>query len=106
MSGRVISEKEAYERVESATVVVFLWGMALLLGIIALLHVVPTTYSTGSIVFEVASALSNVGLSVGITDPNMHWVGKVTLMVCMWIGRLEIIPIALLISMLLGFEQR
>jgi Trk-type K+ transport system membrane component len=36
----------------------------------------------------------------------MHWVGKVTLMVCMWIGRLEIIPIALLISMMLGFERR
>jgi trk system potassium uptake protein TrkH len=106
MNGSVISEKEAYERVESATVVVFLWGMALLLALVALLHVVPPDYSTGSVMFEVASALSNVGLSVGITGPNMHWVGKVTLMICMWIGRLEIIPIALLISMMLGFERR
>lgn len=45
-------------------------------------------------VFEVASAQGNVGLSSGITGPqSLPLVGKISFLLHMWIGRLEIIPI-------------
>ncbi len=48
-------------------------------------------------VFEVASAEGNVGLTVGITSPFMPWVEKITLILEMWFGRLEIFPILILL---------
>ncbi len=45
--------------------------------------------------FETASALSCVGLSVGITSPSAPLAVKVALMVAMYLGRLEFAPIYL-----------
>jgi len=42
--------------------------------------------------FEVASAMGCVGLSVGITSPQLHPLGKVILMVDMLLGKLEFYP--------------
>ena len=46
------------------------------------------------------SALGNVGLTTGITDPGLHWSGKLGLIVIMWMGRLEIVPILVLVAAL------
>jgi len=55
--------------------------------------------------FEVASAQGNVGLSTGITNAGLSWIGKVMLILNMWIGRLEIIPVLMLFRVLVkGFE--
>jgi trk system potassium uptake protein TrkH len=48
--------------------------------------------------FEVASAQGTVGLSVGITRPNMHVLSKLLFIFDMWVGRLEIIPVLILLS--------
>jgi len=40
------------------------------------------------------SARSNVGLDSGITGPDMPAVAKGMLTINMWVGRLEIIPVA------------
>jgi len=47
--------------------------------------------------FEVASALGNVGLSTGTTSGNMPTDLKVILIIEMWVGRLEIFPVLMLI---------
>ncbi len=48
--------------------------------------------------FEVASAEGNVGLSVGLTHAAMPWWEKITLIIQMWAGRLEIFPVLVLIT--------
>ncbi|MBN1786084.1 MAG: TrkH family potassium uptake protein [Candidatus Methanofastidiosa archaeon] len=48
--------------------------------------------------FEMASAQGNVGLSVGITNIGLNPVGKMTLILGMWMGRLEIIPTLVFIA--------
>ncbi|MCD6370044.1 MAG: TrkH family potassium uptake protein [Thermoplasmata archaeon] len=48
--------------------------------------------------FEVASAEGNVGLSVGITSAAMPIVEKITLILEMWFGRLEIFPILIMLA--------
>ena len=55
--------------------------------------------------FEVCSAQGNVGLTTGITHINMNPVGKIMLIINMWIGRLEIIPIIVLVKSMFGIKR-
>jgi trk system potassium uptake protein TrkH len=105
VDGQTISEEQAFARVESAAVMFVLWLLVALLAVVLLLHSAPTSYSSGEVLFEVISALSNVGLSLGIAHPDLSLLGKFTLMLCMWMGRLEIVPVALFISLFLGSER-
>lgn len=49
------------------------------------------------VIFEVASALSNVGLGSGIIVPTSPTVVKIVFILDFWLGRLEIWPVLLLI---------
>ena len=55
-------------------------------------------HPTADALFEVASAEGNVGLSVGITGPNIPIHERITLIIVMWAGRLEIFPVLVLIT--------
>ncbi len=43
--------------------------------------------------FESASALGTVGLSIGVASPELVWWAKLVLILNMWAGRLEILPV-------------
>ena len=100
LGSKSLSPEEANEEVAEAALISFLWIVFLLLGIFVLLQAVPAEYTLGDVIFEVASAQGNVGLSTGITGPWMGSMGKVMLMFNMWIGRLEIIPVLMLIRLI------
>ncbi len=51
--------------------------------------------------FEVTAAQSNVGISTGITNVNLPLTAKIMLILNMWVGRLEIIPILGMLGMLI-----
>lgn len=55
------------------------------------------------LIFEVSSALGTVGLTTGIT-PYLTAIGKLTLMICMFIGRIG--PVTLLISLTQGLNTK
>ena len=48
--------------------------------------------------FETASAQGTVGLSVGITNSGMNIFSKILYIFNMWVGRLEILPVLILLS--------
>ena len=98
LDNEVITEPEAARKVESAAILAFLWMITLIIGVFILLEFVTADYSLSDVIFEAASALGSVGLSTGITHPNLHWVGKLILILFMWMGRLEIIPVMVLFS--------
>ncbi len=50
------------------------------------------------VIFEVASALSNVGLGSGIITPDSPALVKIVFIIDFWMGRLEIWPVLLLIA--------
>ncbi|NJO93772.1 MAG: TrkH family potassium uptake protein, partial [Hydrococcus sp. RM1_1_31] len=100
LEGKVLREEEANRKIEAAAILAILWLGAIALGIAILLHVAPG-YNLSDVIFEVSSALGSVGLSVGISTPQLHWLGKSFLIVLMWMGRLEIIPVLILFSSLL-----
>ncbi len=101
----VVDPAEVGHRLEDASLITFLWLVFLGLGVIVLLHTAPSRFSLSDVIFEVASAQGNVGLSVGITSPTMSTLSKLTLCFNMWIGRLEIIPVLMFIrAMFLGIQ--
>ncbi|MBU7017587.1 MAG: TrkH family potassium uptake protein [Theionarchaea archaeon] len=100
LGSKSLSSEEANEEVAEAAVISFLWLVFLFLGIFVLLKTTQG-FTLGDVIFEVASAQGNVGLSTGITGPWMGTLAKVTLMFNMWIGRLEIIPVLMLVRLII-----
>ncbi len=101
VGGRVFPEAEAWRRLEEATTIAFLWLAFLLFGILALAMLMGPEYRLADVLFEVASAQGNVGLSTGITQPDMPTLAKLVLCFSMWVGRLEIIPVLIFVRSLL-----
>ena len=99
LNGELLTEAEASRRVDAAAVLAILWLSVSIIGVFILQYLKLPTYDLIDVIFEVASATSGVGLSTGITHPDLPWLGKLTLMVLMWIGRLEIISALLLLSL-------
>lgn len=104
LDGRALSNEEAAQEFEEAAIITFLWFLFLGLGAFVLMMVLPMGpdgFTVENVLFEVASAQGNVGLSSGITGPGMPTVSKVMFLFNMWIGRLEIIPVLVLLRSLL-----
>jgi len=95
-----VVESEVGQRLEDASLITFLWLVFLGIGIVVLLRTIPSQFTLSDVIFEVASAQGNVGLSVGITGPTMSLASKFALCFNMWIGRLEIIPVLILVRSL------
>jgi len=98
---RRLSEDQAEREYTEATVVFILWITVLVVGVAVLLRVLSPAHPLEYVIFDVMSAQSNVGLSSGITGPTMPATAKAMLILNMWVGRLEIIPIAVLIGSVL-----
>lgn len=94
-----ISEEEKRNVVNEAAIISFLW--LIFLAITVFIFTLITSYSLQDIIFEVCSAQGNVGLSVGITNVSMEPVAKIMFIINMYIGRLEIIPVIMMISSIL-----
>jgi len=100
LNGRNLSEEELSREFEEASIIAFLWVLFLLIGLTVLLLTIDPSYTLENAIFEVASAQGNVGLSSGITGPEMPTTAKVMFLFNMWIGRLEIIPVLVLLRSL------
>lgn len=82
------------------------WLSVLMISVILVSWVVGDSYSVNHIIFEVVSAQSNVGLSIGITSAEMHWILKADFMLLMWMGRLELIAVLVMFTNWLPIQSR
>lgn len=107
LDGKSFGQAEAYRRIDGAAVLAVLWMSWLGVGVMVLNYIVPEKYQLSDPIFEAASALSGVGLSTGISHPDLQWSGKLVLILLMLMGRLEIIPVMLLLgSLVQGIKAR
>ncbi len=107
LGDRLLEREEMAKIFSEASLIIILWLISLFVGTCILSAVVgaQSQYQLGEIFFEVASAQGNVGLSTGLTNPGLHYLGKIVLILNMWMGRLEIIPSLMLFRVLVkGFE--
>ena len=95
ISGRIYNEREIME----ISIYAFIYVLALIGGAIVLMALGNSGMNS---LFESASAQGNVGLSVGITSVSLHLAGKITLIIQMLIGRLEILPVVALASYIIS----
>ncbi|PSP36881.1 potassium transporter Trk [Halobacteriales archaeon SW_10_66_29] len=98
MGERRLSAHQVQREYTEATVVSLLWISCLIVGIAVFLWALPSEYPLEYVIFDVMSAQSNVGLDAGITGPDMPRAAKTILLFNMWVGRLEIIPVAVLLA--------
>ena len=98
MGKRSLSEDQVRAEYTEAAVVLVLWIVFLIVGVAVLLWTLSPDHPVEYVIFDVMSAQSNVGLDAGITGPEMPDTAKVMLIFNMWIGRLEIIPVAVLLG--------
>jgi trk system potassium uptake protein TrkH len=103
LGGKIMTEDDAEEEVSEAAIMSFLWLLLLFVGIMVLL--ITTSSSLADVIFEVCSAQGNVGLSTGITAAGMDPIAKTMLIINMFIGRLEIIPILVLIRSIVSGQR-
>lgn len=57
-----------------------------------------TAAPPGSVAFEAASALGTVGLSTGLTGPDLPVSARLVLTALMWVGRLEVVAVVALVA--------
>jgi trk system potassium uptake protein TrkH len=101
---RSLSNEEAMDLVNEAAIVSFMWILILVISFFVMGFIYHSE-TIGNVFFEVCSAQGNVGLSVGLTSISMEPLAKIMLIFSMWIGRLEIIPVIVLIRSLLGIKR-
>jgi len=94
----VLSEDETTRVVLEAATLSFMYLILLLVGVMVLMHTVGPEVPASDVFFEVCSAQGNTGLTVGITRPGMNQVAESMLIVNMWMGRLEILPVLMLLQ--------
>jgi len=105
-TGVDLPEGHKTERLYEASVLFALWITSIAFGWFWLSYILPQKNGI-DLLFDVSSAMSNVGLSAGITGPELPVMGKIILMFLMWLGRLEIIPILiLLLSPIVAFARK
>ena len=98
---RIFKADEANDEIRAATTFAFAYLILLVLSLFVLLAVLPSEFTLANAIFEVATAQGTVGLSSGITGPDMPVIAEILFIIQMWMGRLEIVPVLVLISSVL-----
>lgn len=105
LGDRVMDEREVRTEFEEAGIVLVLYLVMMFVGVTVLLATYPSEVPLEYVVFEVMSAQSNVGLTAGLTGPEMPDLAKSVFLFNMWVGRLEIIPVLVLLrTALIGVD--
>ncbi len=80
------------DMVRTALTVIFAFSATEIIGTFIAMLILPSKWSFVDVALETASALGNVGVSVGITGANSPLALKLLYIVIMLLGRLEIVP--------------
>jgi len=105
LGDKPLSKDEAMDLINEAAIISFMWIILLMVGILVIAYSFPKE-TLGNVIFEVCSAQGNVGLSTGLTSMvDMDPIAKIMLIFSMWIGRLEIIPIIVLVKSMFGIRR-
>jgi trk system potassium uptake protein TrkH len=93
----ILTHLPEYE-VSKSMLVVMLFALVVTIATLLLLHLAPYAgFDSADVIFEVVSAISNVGISTGYINPGMSPLAKWVFIIVMWTGRLEVVPVIALV---------
>lgn len=108
LDGKALVRGDAQARVRAATTLTYGWIIVAVIAVTLMTYCVPIDTPLQFIVFDVLSAQSGEGLTSGLVGADLSAGGKLVLMTVMWMGRLEIIPVLVLLAVLVrgGLHRR
>lgn len=104
-SKREMSNSEFNKEYTEATVIIVLWFVSLFVTTLLLSIIYPDSVPLENIVFEVFSSQNNVGVDAGVVGPSIPSSAKIVIIFSMLIGRLEIVPVAVVVTKILDFTN-
>jgi trk system potassium uptake protein TrkH len=99
-NGNQMLPAEMNSELAKAGLFTLIYILFVFISTVATLFFMSPDYSLADAIFESASAQGTVGLSTGITDPSMSPILESIYIIQMWAGRIEIIPVLVLIRVL------
>ncbi len=97
MGSRALTTPELQREVADAAVFTTLYLLLLAASTVVVAQFAGPDFTLADAIFECASAQGTVGLSSGLTDPGMSPVVESVFLIQMWAGRLEILPVLVLL---------
>ncbi len=97
IEGRIIPRATAELEAAKNMLIIILSVATIFIATLAILQFHLTAYSITDIVFTVVSAFSSCGINTGYVSPDMPIISKWIFIFVMWVGRLEVIPVMMLI---------
>ena len=97
IEGRMIPRAIAETETAKNMLVTILAVGTIFIATLCVLQFHITSFSITEILFEVVSAFSTCGISTGYVSAEMPIISKWIFILLMWIGRLEVIPVMMLI---------
>ncbi|RPI37056.1 MAG: TrkH family potassium uptake protein [Methanoregulaceae archaeon] len=94
--GRTVSKELSELAISKNLLVIVVYVLTIFIATILTLHLYITSFRLEEVVFELVSALSNAGLSVGVISTASPGAIKWLFTLLMWMGRLEIVPVVVI----------
>jgi trk system potassium uptake protein len=95
-SGKKISREVSELAISKNMLVIVIYVLTIFIATVITLHTYITSFRMEEVIFEIVSALSNVGLTVGFITVASPILVKWIFIALMWLGRLEIVPLIIL----------
>jgi trk system potassium uptake protein TrkH len=95
--GRTLSHANSDLAISKNLLVIVMYVITIFIATIVTLHIYITSFRLEEVVFELVSALSNVGLTVGFISAASPVTIKWIFILLMWLGRLEIVPVIIIL---------
>ncbi len=95
--GKTVSKELSELAISRNLLVVIVYVITIFAVTTLTLHLYITSFRLEEVVFELVSALSNCGLTVGLISPYSPVLIKWEFTLLMWLGRLEIVPVIIIV---------
>ncbi|GAA5261886.1 TrkH family potassium uptake protein [Methanocalculus sp. MC3] len=104
--GRSIPKMIAEYEVSKNMLVIVLYLVIIFASTILILQFEGPGYDSSHVIFDVITAICNNGISTGHISSDISDGGKILFILLMWLGRLEVIPVVVLIvGVAKGFDR-
>jgi len=103
---RTLSKEISELAISRNMLVIVVYVLTIFVATIVSLHMYITSFGLEEVIFELVSALSNVGLTVGFISAASPLSIKWIFILLMWLGRLEIVPVIIIaMGFVKGIEE-